>query len=84
MPLTEKEAVARERKIIEKEANGLAREFIEKFGCTICLDLVKLDLSIPENWEKYEKENITARTCDLFVKFVLEKLYEIEEKRGRD
>src|SRR5512137_334166 len=74
MPLTDKEAVARERKIIEKEANGLAKEFIQQFGGTICLDLVKLDLSIPENWKKYEDENITATTCDLFVKFVLEKL----------
>ncbi len=81
MPLTDKEAVARERKIIEKEANGLATEFIQKFGSTICLELVKLDFSKPENWKKYEEENITAITCDLFVKFVLEKLYEIEEKR---
>ena len=82
MSLTDKEAVARERKIIEKEANGLAGEFIKKFDTTICLELVKLDLSIPENWKKYEEENITARTCDLFVNFVMEKLYEIEEKRG--
>jgi len=81
MSLTDKEAVARERKIIEKEANGLAGEFIKKFVTTICLELVKLDLSIPENWKKYEEENITARTCDLFVNFVLEKLYEIEEMR---
>jgi hypothetical protein len=81
MSLTDKEAVARERKIIEKEANGLAGEFIKKFDTTICLELVKLDLSIPENWKKYEEENITARTCDLFVNFVLEKLYEIEEMR---
>ncbi len=81
MSLTDKEAVARERKIIEKEANGLAGEFIKKFDTTICLELVKLDLSIPENWKKYEEENITARTCDLFVNFVLEKLYELEEMR---
>jgi hypothetical protein len=81
MPLTDKEAVARERKIISKEANGLAKDFIQQFGSTICLDLVKLDLSIPENWKKYEEENITATTCDLFVKFVLEKLYEVERNR---
>jgi hypothetical protein len=81
MPLTDKESVARERKIIEKEAKGLATEFIQRFGSTICLELVKLDLSIPENWKKYEEENITAITCDLFVNFVLDKLYEIEEKR---
>lgn len=83
MPLTDKEIVTRERKIIEKEANGLAKEFIQKFGSTICIELVKLDLSIPENWKKYEEENITAKTCDLFVKFVLEKLYETEVKRDQ-
>jgi hypothetical protein len=81
MPLTDKEAVAKERKIIEKEANGLVREFIQKFSSTICIELVKLDLSIPENWKIYEEQNITAKTCDLFVQFVIEKLYEIEKKR---
>jgi hypothetical protein len=81
MPLTDKEKVAKERKIIEKEANGLAKEFIEQFGSTLCIELVKLDLSIPGNWKKYEDENISARTCDLFVGFVIEKIYKLEEGR---
>ena len=81
MPLADKDKVAKERKIIEQEANGLAKEFTEKFSSNICIELVKLDLSIPENWRKYEEENITAKTCDLFVGFVIEKLYELEEGR---
>ena len=81
MPLTDKDQIAKERKIIEKEANGLAKEFTEKFGSNICIELVKLDLSIPENWKIYEEQNITAKTCDLFVSFVIDKLYEIEDGR---
>jgi C_GCAxxG_C_C family probable redox protein len=76
-----KDQLAQERKNIEKEANGLAKEFMDKFGSNICIELVKLDLSIPENWKKYEEENITAKTCDLFVSFVIEKLYELEAGR---
>jgi hypothetical protein len=81
IPLSDKETVARERKNIGMEASDLGKEFIDKFGTPTCIELVKIDLSIPNNWKKYEEENITARTCDLYVGFVIDKLYKLEETR---
>jgi hypothetical protein len=81
LPLSDTNRVAKARKDIEKEALGLAKEFIKKFGTTICIDLVKEDLSDPIVHQQFRALNITKDTCDRFVSFVIDKLYELEKKR---
>jgi hypothetical protein len=76
----DKEAVTKAKAQIEKEASEMAKEFIQQFETTVCIDLVKIDLSVPENWKIYLEQNISARTCDLYLQFVIEKLYEFEER----
>ncbi len=81
IPLSKNEEVKNARAIIEKEAFGLAKEFIDKFGSTICIDLVKMDLGDPSVRQKFRDEGISAQTCDQFVQFVIDKMYALEERR---
>jgi len=84
LSLSDKAAVIKAKGIIEREAAGLVTDFIRRFGSPTCFDLVKMDLSDPEIRKRYVDLNITKETCDRFVSFVIEKIYELEEKRDRD
>jgi len=80
-PLTDMEAVARARQDAFNEAGELAREFIEEFGAVSCYDLVGVDFGDKDAVERAVKEGRLAR-CHEFMRFVVEKLYELEEKRA--
>ena len=79
IPLSDKAGVIKAKNIIEKEAISLAKDFIRQFGTTVCIDLVKMDLSDPMNLRRYRELNITRNTCDLYVSFVIDKLYELDK-----
>ncbi len=67
---------------IEREAAELVRDFTKRFGTLVCRDLVGLDLSDPEVRRRFQAQNLSKDTCDKFVSLVIEKLYQLEEKRG--
>jgi hypothetical protein len=80
-PLADEPAVKRARSDIEREAAGMAREFTQRFGTLVCRDLVGLDLSDPEVRRRFQTQNLSKDTCDRFVSFVIDKLYQLEATR---
>ena len=80
-PLADKDAVHKAHEAACREAGEMAREFVEKFGALSCIDLVGVDLS---NKEAIERAIATGRLerCHEFMRFVIGKLYELEEKRA--
>ena len=79
-PLTDEAAVKQARLDIEREAAELAKDFTSRFGTLICRDLVGLDLSDPEVRRRFQSQNLGKDTCDRFVSFAVEKLYQHEGK----
>ncbi len=83
LPLSDKAGVSKARNDIEKEAAALTQDFIRQFGTTVCIDLVKMDLSDPAVRQRYIEQNIARDTCDRFVSVVIDRLYELEQKREK-
>jgi hypothetical protein len=81
-PLDDKDAVARARQAAFRETGELAREFIERFGAVACVELVGVDFSVPGALEK-ARDTGKFEKCHEFLHFVVQKLYELEEKRER-
>lgn len=65
-----------------QDAGELVKEFTEKLGSIICLDLVGIDFSKPDAHRLIRELNVFENKCDKFVQFAIEKLYELEEKRS--
>lgn len=64
------------------DAAELVRSFKEKFGAISCIDLVGIDFSKPGGYQEFQASGTWQDKCDQYVKFVIEKLYELEEKRN--
>ena len=64
-----------------QDANELVRSFAERFGTITCLDLVGIDFSKPGGYQQFQESGISKDKCDNYVQFVIEKLYELDEKR---
>ena len=81
LPLSDQVSVVKAKNVIEREAVGLAKEFIRQFGSVTCIDLVKMDLSNPEIRRQFHELNLSKDTCDRYVQYAIDKLYELEERR---
>lgn len=77
----DKEKAGRARKAASDDAAELVKSFAEKFGDITCLGLLGVDLS-DEAAAKKAIEAGLFKKCDDYVQFVIEKLYELEEKRS--
>jgi glutaredoxin 3 len=64
-----------------QDASELVRSFAERFGTIICLDLVGVDFSKPGGYQQFLGSGAWKEKCDSYVQFVIEKLYELDEKR---
>jgi len=63
------------------DASELVRSFAGRFGTIICLDLVGTDFSEPGGYQQFLESGVWKEKCDSYVQFVIEKLYELDEKR---
>jgi len=81
-PLTEKQQAKQSRQDARQDASELVRSFIEKFGTIICRDLIGLDFSRPEVYRQFLESGLWKDKCNHYVQFVIEKLYELDEKRS--
>jgi C_GCAxxG_C_C family probable redox protein len=79
-PLADKDAAEKAREAATAEAKELADEFIRKFGAMSCIDLIGMEITDPESFERAKKAGVLDR-CNDFIRFVVDKLYELEEKR---
>ena len=68
------------RQDARQEASKLLQSFTKKFGDIICQDLVGVDLSDPEIARRFRESGMWEEKCNTYVQFVVEKLYELDEK----
>jgi Putative redox-active protein (C_GCAxxG_C_C) len=80
-PIADQTAVRQARAEIEREAGSLAGQFRSRFGTLVCRDLVGVDLSDPQIRRRFQEHNLSKDTCDLFVAFVIARLYDLEKAR---
>jgi len=79
-PLAEKDRAEQARLDARQDASELVRSFTEKFGTIICRDLLGLDLSNPEVRRQFRESGIWKEKCDNYIQFVIEKLYELDDR----
>lgn len=80
-PLEEKQQAKRARIAAREDAAELVKSFKQKFGAISCIDLVKVDFSKPGAYQEFQASGLWREKCDQYVQFVIEKLYELEQKR---
>ena len=81
-PVTEKERTKQARRDARRDAGELVNSFTEKFGTIICRDLLGFNFSDTETRKKALESGAWAQKCDSYIRFVLEKLYELDEKQS--
>ena len=78
----DKEKAEAGRKAAIADIAELVRSFNEKFGDISCLGLLGVDLSDEATLKQAIGSGLFEQKCDNYVLFVIEKLYELEEKRS--
>lgn len=58
-------------------------QFVEEFGSPFCRELIKFDLTNPEELERLRKSNVRDEKCSHFVKRAVEILIDLESKESR-
>jgi len=80
-PLADKQRVKQERQNAREDALELVTSFQEKFGAITCRDLIGMDFFKPDVYRQFLEAGIWKEKCLKYVQFVVEKLYELDEKR---
>jgi C_GCAxxG_C_C family probable redox protein len=75
---TDKQKTKQARSGARQHANKLTKDFIERFGSIACLDLVGSDFSEPGGYQQFLESGVSKEKCDLYVQFIIEKLYELD------
>lgn len=65
-----------------QDASELVRNFIEKYSALTCIDLLGLDFSQPGAYRQFQESGIWKEKCDNYIQFVIEKLYQLDERRS--
>jgi glutaredoxin 3 len=79
-PLADKQRAKQERLDAREDASQLVRSFIERFGAITCRDLIGVDFSNSVAYRAFQESGKSKDKCDKYVEFVIEKLYELDEK----
>ena len=61
-------------------AKTLLKQFEEQNGTTSCRDLIKYDLSNPEEAAKFRQEGIPQKVCAKLIKVAIENYFALEVK----
>ena len=70
------------REAVYQEAAALAGDFKEKFGSITCIGLLGIDLSDAAGMQKARDMGVFENKCPNHVRYVIEKLYELESRRA--
>lgn len=81
-PLSDRQAAKRARFQAREDAAELVRAFKERFGAISCYDLLGIDFSQPGAYQDFRESGIWKDKCNKYVEFVIEKLYELDDKRS--
>ncbi|HIE17939.1 MAG TPA: hypothetical protein EYP71_07075 [Dehalococcoidia bacterium] len=79
-PPGDKQKAKQARHTARQDAAEVVRSFTEKFGTINCLDLVGIDFSKPGGYQEFLESGIWKEKCDHYVQFIIEKLYEMDER----
>jgi C_GCAxxG_C_C family probable redox protein len=80
--MDDKQKAKQQRLDAREDAGKLVNGFKEKFGAITCRELMGIDFSKPEAYRAFRESGVAKEKCDRYVEFVIEKLYEFDEKRG--
>ena len=80
--LADKEQARESRAAIRHYAAELAKSFNDDFGHISCMDLIGMDLTDPDEYQKFLVSGIWKEKRAKYVEFVVEKLYEFENRAG--
>ena len=78
--LADEDTAEQARVIAREQASKLVQSFTEKFGAIICRDLLGFDFSDTETARQFRESGAWKEKCDNYVQYVIEKLYELDEK----
>ncbi len=81
-PPEDKQKARQARLNARQDASELVRSFTQRFGTIVCFDLIGIDFSKPGGYQEFQESGIWKEKCDHYVQFVLEKLYELDERYG--
>lgn len=79
--LKDKEKTEKAQKAVLEDAAELVKSFLQKFGALTCLELVGVDFN-DEKAMKQVTDALFEQRCQKQAQFVIEKLYELENKRS--
>ena len=79
----DKEKVVQAREAAVADADELVRSFMDKFGEITCLGLLGVELVDDKAVQQAIMSGLMAK-CDDYIRFVVGKLYELDEKRSVD
>jgi C_GCAxxG_C_C family probable redox protein len=78
--LSDKEKAKESRATIRHYAAELVKRFNDRFGSINCMDLIGMDLTDPAQYREFSASGIWKEKCAKYVEFVVDKLYEFEER----
>jgi hypothetical protein len=79
--LADKEKVKQARNAARQDASKLVRDFTKQFGDITCRGLLGLDFSKPGEYQKFLESGVWKDTCEKYVQYAIEKLYEFEDEK---
>jgi C_GCAxxG_C_C family probable redox protein len=80
--LNDKEKVERAQKTANEDAAELVKSFTQKFGAVTCIGLTGVDFSNEKAMKQAVAAGLFEEKCYKQAQFVIEKLYELDKKRG--
>jgi len=80
-PLSDKQAAKTARLQAREDAGELVGSFKEGFGAIACDKLLGIDFSQPGAYQAFRDSGVWKDKCNKYVQLVIEKLYELDEKR---
>jgi glutaredoxin 3 len=80
--LEDKQKAKQARLDARQDASELVKSFTERFGNLSCFDLTGMDFSQPGGYQQFLESGAWQEKCNSYVQFVVEKLYELDEKRS--
>jgi hypothetical protein len=78
---TDKEKAEKARNTARDYAGKLVRAFTERFGDITCRGLLAIDFSKPGEYQKFRESGVWKDTCEKYVQYVIEKLYEFDDEK---
>jgi C_GCAxxG_C_C family probable redox protein len=79
-PLEQKEKAKEARRKVRLLSGELVHRFARRFGAVSCLDLVGIDFSRPQEYQRFLGSKIWQEKCDHYIQFVIEQLFRYESE----